>query len=319
MYTGPKGGCVSGKGLIRNCLALSALVFLLAINLLGCVGFLPHGSHSGGATQSNASLGGNGEGFEGIIYYAYNDPQTPCADRLPYNEMALYPGVRASMLRSQCVALATPTPIAITDLTFATDGTGDVTYQGLSFTPEAQQSTQTPAPLLIAGMSMVSAWTSSADAILTPNLASPLAPDGTATATGLAEGVSTGPHLAQYSVPSYTVGSWVRFYLHVKAAGRTAVFIQVQDSVTYTDSLWAVFDLASGTQVASQITTGTSYSIEPETDGWYRIGISGIVSTNYSNIMIQFGSGVLVNSTFSPSTGDGTSGIDFWGGQFQQY
>ena len=148
------------------------------------------------------------------------------------------------------------------------------------------------------------AWTKSNSSITSNTI---VAPDGTLTGDKLVEDANTGKHLLQpLSSPSYTSGTTYTYSVFAKAAERT--FLQLR--VSASNQFSASFDLSVGT--ASQQSAGTTATVVPVGNGWYRCSITftaNATGTGASRI------GVMQDATTQSYTGDGTSGIYIWGAQ----
>lgn len=146
------------------------------------------------------------------------------------------------------------------------------------------------------------------------------APDGTTTADLITEDTSTGAHRvfrAFVLIPNTACS----FSFFVKrASGTRNVFVIVQIGA---DLLYCRVNLTNGT-IIQQGTGGTAsglvVSVQQNANSFYRVSISGIVSTTVTNPFCQ----IYLNNTATadgptaPSyTGDGTSGIFIWGAQFE--
>ena len=139
------------------------------------------------------------------------------------------------------------------------------------------------------------------------------APDGTVTPDRLFEDASDGLHLASRSIPTHTANSQsVSGY--VKAAGRTSVLMQMSDGA---DSVEATFDLATGTFVGADAGAGAfqGATLRALPNGWFRWTLTGVISGlstggTFSCILVD------ANGALSYQ-GDGSSGVDTWGWQFE--
>jgi len=150
-----------------------------------------------------------------------------------------------------------------------------------------------------------------------------ISPDGTANAFKLVEDTSSGNHkILPTSTISGVAGSYYSFSVYVKKKGSTRhIYWMCQRSG---DAIYAHFDMNSYSvsQVASAGTgSNASASITSVGNDWYRISLSGIVSTIASlTFYNQFYLSDTVGSGFTPQsyTGDGTSGFYLWGWQVEQ-
>ena len=171
-----------------------------------------------------------------------------------------------------------------------TDSTGKITYA--------------PNNLLTNSESFDAAsWTKSA-ATITANTAT--APDGTTTADKLVEDTATSTHNVRSGSISIVSGANYNASVYVSAAGRTRVqlvsFNGVSDVIT-------TFDLTAGSVVSG------SGSIASVGGGWFRISqfftAAATVSTPYAFQIFLVSTG-----TTTSYTGNGTSGVNIWGAQF---
>ncbi len=268
-----------------------------------------------GVLVASSGGAGSGSGFEGrTVRYIHVDAAHPCSDLLPNDELVVSAdGLSAQQTRQSCLTPALPLVVSVSSLTFATDGSGGLTYQGTRY-----DLTPASSAWLDPGLTMVASW-QAGGVTLSPNVTAPLAPDGTATASLLTEDISTGGHVAGFlGAAGYVPGATAQLFVHVKAAGRQAVFLQIQDAGTYTDSIMGMFDLQQGVVINVPGNTVTSTLIA-EPNGWFRVGITGIPSKRYSSLQFQFGPAILPGSTTNQFyAGDGSSGLLFWGGQYSQ-
>ena len=142
-----------------------------------------------------------------------------------------------------------------------------------------------------------------------------VAPDGTQTASLLAETTLSGEHKAYTgAITASNTAHTVSVY--AKAATRSKFWIEMFDGVS--SIVRYNFDLMSGTGSYNTVIgswTSPSYSITSVGNGWYRCTVTatkgagtGIITT----LMILNASG-----TASSYTGDGFSGIYIWGAQLE--
>jgi hypothetical protein len=138
------------------------------------------------------------------------------------------------------------------------------------------------------------------------------APDGTATADKLVEdGTASSSHTFQRNTPALTDNTQQSFSLFAKASGRSEFQIELVQKDGTGATAW--FDLSAGT-VGTEA-GGAVGLIEKYADGWYRCMIMADSAAGGSTpvIVIRMGSG---GEDLSYS-GDGASGIYFWGMQFE--
>jgi hypothetical protein len=142
----------------------------------------------------------------------------------------------------------------------------------------------------------------------TVSLNSGISPDGTQNADKLIEDTSTGTHITTFggSLGGSVDSSTFCVSIFAKAAGRTRFLIF--DNNQGAGAAINVFDLGNGTKISGN---GT---IENYGNGWYRCIIFPSKTDNTTaNIQIR-----LINTGTNDSyTGDGSSGIFFWGKQIE--
>jgi len=142
----------------------------------------------------------------------------------------------------------------------------------------------------------------------TVSLDSGISPDGTQNADKLIEDTSTGTHITTFggSLGGSVDSSTFCVSIFAKAAGRTRFIIF--DNNQGAGAAINVFDLGNGTKISGN---GT---IENYGNGWYRCIIFPSKTDNTTaNIQIR-----LINTGTNDSyTGDGSSGIFFWGKQIE--
>ena len=140
------------------------------------------------------------------------------------------------------------------------------------------------------------------------------APDGTLTADKLVEasGVTlTKQSFMQANTSAFTTpGTWCTVSIFAKAGERYKFQLDISDAV-FTPSDNAVFDLLAGT-----VSYVGSYSADiiPYPNGWYRCSLTAKVVTATTGGMFL---NLLDNSGSGTYTGDGTSGVYFWGWQLE--
>ena len=163
-------------------------------------------------------------------------------------------------------------------------------------------------------------WTKSE---VTISANSTTSPDGTQNADAAIESTTANSyHRVLPTNPfSGTGGAYYSFTTYVKKKGTTRhIYWMCQNS---NDAIFAHFDMTNFTvnQVSSNGNgSNASASIIAVGNDWYRITLSGIVSTVSTNYYNQFYFENSVNTGFNPSpyTGDGVSGFYLWGWQIEQ-
>lgn len=158
------------------------------------------------------------------------------------------------------------------------------------------------------------AWTKTRTTI-TANAAN--GPTGTLTADKLVEDTSTNTHFVKCSIPfaSVPASSVITWSVYIKAAERTAVRLQgVADSgasicLLQFDLLTGAISTISGAAIRSRATQLD--------DGWWRCEITYQVTTS----TLPFDAFIylcdVTSGTPGTYTGNGTSGVLVWGGQFE--
>jgi hypothetical protein len=154
---------------------------------------------------------------------------------------------------------------------------------------------------------------------------SAIAPDGTNTATLFKEDLQTGVHGGvQFNLTS-TSGQSATASIYAKAKERSVFVLRFQDNATGANGAAAEFNLSNGTISVSAINSGTftgaTASISSVGNGWYRCSVTSTVSTNLCSYRMELcqTSGTLSPGNFSGGSyaGDNTSGIYWWGSQFE--
>lgn len=138
------------------------------------------------------------------------------------------------------------------------------------------------------------------------------APDGKTTADKLVEdGTAADTHLFSRLTPALTDNTLQSFGLFAKAAGRSEIQVEIGQKDGTTASVW--FNLDTG--VIGTATGGAVGFIDKHADGWYRCSISADSASGATppRIDVRMGSGGETNTY----NGDSTSGVHFWGMQFE--
>lgn len=148
------------------------------------------------------------------------------------------------------------------------------------------------------------AWLKS-NATVTANAV--VAPDGTTTADKLVDAATTSVHSITQAI-SVTSGTAYTVTFYAKAAERSFLIIQL-----FGGSTFAYFNLATGV-VGTTSGSPTATSVTPAGNGWYRCSITSTAGATGSVNCIIYAAATDGNATY---TGDGTSGIYLWGGQYE--
>jgi hypothetical protein len=142
-----------------------------------------------------------------------------------------------------------------------------------------------------------------------------LSPDLTTTADKIVETAIAGTHIVRQTVTGLVANTTHTFTAYVKAAERTKGLIRMENGA---DGIAGNFQLDAGT--ISLVTTGAGsggvVSIEALPDSWWRVRISGIVNASVTSYDCDLT--LRDASNASSYTGDGTSGMFFWGTQLEQ-
>jgi hypothetical protein len=142
-------------------------------------------------------------------------------------------------------------------------------------------------------------WTKSA-ATIGNNVA--ISPDGTQNADKLIETATTATHYMYRTMTPVSATAYT-FSVYAKAAGRTIFRLNAGGGFATTGT----FDLSA---VTATLNAGTSATITPAGNGWYRCIVSGVSSSATAGQCQT----ILNTGTYA---GDGTSGIFFWGAQME--
>jgi hypothetical protein len=156
--------------------------------------------------------------------------------------------------------------------------------------------------LYIRSQEMENAIWSKARGSLTANATT--SPDGTTTADLWTEDTSNGTHDIRQSITT-TSGGFYTFSIYVKANGRTKLDVFVGGA-----SKSAKFDLTSGSVIGGD---APIKKIEDAGNSWWRVSV-GCLATSTTTTAIW----ILNNGTTQSYTGNGVSGMYFWGAQAEQ-
>ena len=140
------------------------------------------------------------------------------------------------------------------------------------------------------------------------------APDGLVTADTLTEDTSTGAHSVNTASITWVGNTTYTFSIFLKANTRNQVNLAFGSSSFWVNSQRnATFDLSTGTVIATGGSPVVS-SIEAYPNGWYRCRVTAttIAAPGSSTVQIQ-----LYVSGSTSYTGNGTSGMFFWGAQLE--
>jgi hypothetical protein len=140
-----------------------------------------------------------------------------------------------------------------------------------------------------------------------------VAPDATMTGAKLVEDTTvTNTHNIGQSI-SFTSGTTYTVSVFAKATASPRFFQIIFPSGAFTNTRRPVFDLVSGTALAS---TDTTASIQNFGNGWYRcVASMAATATTSSTIQLQLAD---TYTNGAPSyTGNGVSGVYIWGAQLE--
>jgi len=139
-----------------------------------------------------------------------------------------------------------------------------------------------------------------------------MAPIGGVTTDRIIENTATSDHYIEgtTTIPSNQINT---FSVFLRPAGRTVIILRLYDSTTYSSFIGCTATLTGAGSVGSNAQAGTgtfvSSSISDAGGGWYRVSVTGTVSTSANNVRPRI---QLVNAS-TTYTGDGVSGVDVWG------
>jgi hypothetical protein len=138
-----------------------------------------------------------------------------------------------------------------------------------------------------------------------------VAPNGATTADKLVENAapSTIHQISRaISVTSGTVYTWS---IYCKAAERSRIVLSFANQ--FPANSFAEFNLSAGTIASVGALGANNVTIQPLINGWYRLIATATASSTGSSTLVAF----MSNGTSISYTGDGTSGIFFWGADLQ--
>lgn len=144
------------------------------------------------------------------------------------------------------------------------------------------------------------------------------APDGTVTADKLVEDTTANTtHILTSSPAAISAGGTFTVSFYAKAAERTWITVAGDDG-TLTDLFEAYFNLSAGSVGQSAVTgTGavTTKTIQALANGWYRCVVTGTIGGTHTSARVR----VFIAEADGDKlyTGNGSSGVYLWGGQFE--
>jgi len=138
------------------------------------------------------------------------------------------------------------------------------------------------------------------------------APDGTSTADKLVEDTSTGGHVVLQSVAGLADSTTFTASIFCKAAERDWVALTLVDKAGALNRVW--FNVSTGTQGTTNGTV-SAFSAILFANGWYRLSVSVSTATGAGTPQVRLSIGSADNT--ASYTGNGTSGVFFWGAQLE--
>jgi hypothetical protein len=161
---------------------------------------------------------------------------------------------------------------------------------------------------LYSGAMANSDWNQETPSSITLTANAATAPDGTTTAASMIETTTTGTHIAGQNVGTVAAGVWT-FSVWAQAAGRTWIALGIYDA----GEVYTYFNL-SGSGAIGNVGAGVTATIQVYPNGWYRCAITKTLTNAdvYGDILLATGNGT------DNYTGNGTSGANLWGVQFEK-
>ena len=142
-----------------------------------------------------------------------------------------------------------------------------------------------------------------AGALASRNPTATTAPDGSLTGNLLIEDTQNAQHLVYQDIGTVTQGALYTFSIYAKqyTSNRTL-------SLTFHGGTYPVFNLSNGTVTQA---SGLTAKMQDVGNGWYRCAITGGFPSTIGRAY------ALIYNNAQQYTGNGTSGIYLWGGQFE--
>jgi hypothetical protein len=143
-----------------------------------------------------------------------------------------------------------------------------------------------------------------------------IAPDGTTHGEILKENTTTGTHSIQQSF-SVAHGTPVTFSVFVKPAGRRYVDVDLISLVNTANAVGITADISAG-KILRKTSSGQSLYIDSHIEiltmgEWHRISLTAV--PDYVNDSVRAVVYMMPDPNTSSYTGNGTSGVNLWGGQ----
>ncbi|PWU12503.1 MAG: hypothetical protein C5B49_16230 [Bdellovibrio sp.] len=315
-----------GINLFRRLIGVPVLIGIAIFSFQNCQPnqYGSSGSHLEFSTQVNAS---NGFPYDGLTY-SLKAATNVCADGTNLLSRIIADKQVALLIRDDCQDLNPGQTLNPSSYSFDPTNSAILIYRGqqyLTDQPVAASPTPTPSPTPAVAINYVlgsndftgSHWSTIA-AGLTANAA--VSPDGSTDATYLYEDNTTNYHyLGTNGSLAYAANTSVTYSVFAKAGTRNFAWIQVQDVATYSDQIGIVVNLSTGA-LADSYTNGSGVlkgtSVTSVGNGWYRLSVSGIVSTTHSGVEADIE--VLSNGNRSQYAGGGSSnGLYIFGAQLE--
>jgi hypothetical protein len=149
-------------------------------------------------------------------------------------------------------------------------------------------------------------------------------PTGSVDAISIIESTATAQHFSRSSIPDTAVDGIATFSMYAKSNGRTK-FQMLLDRTGSSEFAGVTFDLSDGTFNTTPLeTSGATFvggTVEDVGNSWYRCSVTGLTDTGqvFTSVLIGLLNDVVSEDTIVPSyTGDGVSGIYFFGLQVEQ-
>jgi hypothetical protein len=177
------------------------------------------------------------------------------------------------------------------------------------FLPFKNNTTQTSGNLVLYSQDYTNAMYNKERATITANTTT--APNGSTTASKLTEDTTaSNTHRWYFNNLTFTNGSAYTYSIYVKAAGRSAVALEIWNGTT---AKYCYADLSTGTVITGSDATAIVTSVG---NGWYRcsVTLSGVGNAGCGGSVYMMSSATAGATSY---TGDGASGVYLWGTQME--
>jgi hypothetical protein len=193
-----------------------------------------------------------------------------------------------------------------------TDGTGDLTFSRASSATRVQSDgliEKVRTNLYTYSEQFDNAAYTKTNLSVTANAST--APNGTTTADKVIPNATSSFHPIGQALTGGVSGAEYAFSVYAKADGYN--YLLINTSAGAAVNAGPLIDLTNGTIIGNL--GGTTYGAQVESvgSGWYRISFS--YATNATSTSVDLN--VLPTSTIAVYSGDGTSGVLFWGAQYE--